>query len=79
MAENTKHGSAIDPVQCPLNGFEGETAERERISSEKLMDVYFIRHTDDMDVDDSTRKFLWDNHLVGFHFPFDKEDQSRDN
>jgi hypothetical protein len=42
------------------------------------MDVYFIRHTDDMDVDDTTRKILWDNHLVGFHFPFDKEDSSRD-
>ena len=42
------------------------------------MDVYFIRHTDDMDVDDSTRKFLWDNHLMEFHFPFDKEDPSRD-
>ena len=46
--------------------------------SENDCDVYFIRHTDDMDVDDSTRKFLWENHLVGFHFPTDNEDPTRD-
>jgi hypothetical protein len=78
MAETQSTGSAVDAVQCPLNGSEGETADTERISTEKLMDVYFIRHTDDMDVDDATRKVLWDNRLVGFHFPFDKEDPSRD-
>jgi hypothetical protein len=62
-------GSPFDitaDVPCDLrtSGFDGE--------------VYFIRHTDDMDVDDSTRKFLWDNHLVGFHFPIDNEDPTRD-
>ena len=47
-------------------------------NSENDYHVYFIRHTDDMDVDDSTRKFLWENHLVGFHFPTDNVDPTRD-
>jgi hypothetical protein len=64
------------------SGFETHTTEppprTEPRGSEQPLDIYFIRHTDDMDVDDSTRLFLWQNHLVGVHFPTDKEDPTRD-
>ena len=57
---------------------ECDCRETEKFMSEQPLDVFFIRHTDDMDVDDRTREVLWKNHLVGIHFPFDKDDRTRD-
>jgi hypothetical protein len=36
------------------------------------MDTYFIRHTEDMDVDNATRDYLWDNKKIAIHFPWIK-------
>ncbi|MGH8092272.1 MAG: hypothetical protein ACREIF_02200 [Chthoniobacterales bacterium] len=35
------------------------------------MNTYFIRHTADMDIDDQTRRYLWDERKIAIHFPHD--------
>jgi hypothetical protein len=43
------------------------------------MDTYFIRHTADMDVNDETRRFLWDERKIAIHYPHDNSGkQERD-
>lgn len=41
------------------------------------MATYFARHTKDLDVDDSTRRILWEQYLVAIHFPGDGEADTR--
>jgi hypothetical protein len=40
------------------------------------MTTYFARHTRDLDIDDATRKVLWDGRLVAVHFPGDGDEDA---
>lgn len=44
------------------------------------MRTYFIRHTGQLDIDDATRRALWDAHKIGIHYPhcYDKARVLRD-
>ncbi len=44
------------------------------------MRTYFIRHTGQLDIDDATRRALWDAHKIGIHYPhcYDKTRVLRD-
>ena len=37
-----------------------------------LMKTYYIRHTDELDIDNNTRVLLWKNRKIAIHFPQDK-------
>jgi len=43
--------------------------------------TYFIRHTEELDIDDTTREMLWETRRIAIHFPVDKSGQlpERDN
>lgn len=41
------------------------------------MDTYFIRHTEVLDIDDDTRNYLWSNHKIAIHFPWEKKGKDR--
>lgn len=45
------------------------------------MDTYFIRHTDELDIDDATRRKLWEERRIAIHFPREKDGKlhKRDN
>jgi hypothetical protein len=36
------------------------------------MATYFVRHTLDLDIDDDTRRALWEARKIAIHFPWDK-------
>jgi hypothetical protein len=36
------------------------------------MRTYFIRHTKDLDIDEDTLRYLWDNDFIAIHFPWSK-------
>jgi hypothetical protein len=39
------------------------------------MQTYFARHTAAMDIDTATREMLWNDDLIGVHFPHGVTDQ----
>lgn len=41
------------------------------------MDTFFIRHTDRLDIDQTTRDLLWNNHKIAIHYPDDKAGKLR--
>jgi hypothetical protein len=45
------------------------------------MDTYFIRHTNELDIDAATRRRIWDDRRIAIHFPRKKdgEPHKRDN
>jgi hypothetical protein len=45
------------------------------------MDTYFIRHTDELDIDAATRRRIWDDRRIAIHFPREKDGElhKRDN
>jgi len=38
--------------------------------------TYFARHTRDLDIDDATRRILWEGRLIAMHFPGDGEEDT---
>jgi hypothetical protein len=43
------------------------------------MNTYFIRHTAGMDIDDETRRYLWNERKIAIHFPWTKNgDKAKD-
>jgi hypothetical protein len=36
------------------------------------METYFIRHTNNLDISDTTRQRLWDERLIAIHYPYDR-------
>jgi hypothetical protein len=41
------------------------------------MITYFIRHNTGMDIDDDTRRCLWEEHRIAIHFPWDRTGKKR--
>ena len=35
------------------------------------MITYFVRHTSILDIDEPTRRMLWESHRIAIHFPHD--------